>query len=454
MTGVVRVCGAESIDHVVTDAPLPAAVPLGRRRGRDRGDASHEDRRSLGGGGFRVPLVYGALLAPARAARARRGRALRRRRRRGSTASRRVLDGLAARARRRGCRSAPTTRPRRRASRAPTSSSARSASASSRAASSTSDVPLGAGVLGQETTGPGRHLLRAAHDPGDGASSPRRSPSTRPARGSINFTNPAGLVTEAIQQVLGDRVVGICDSPSGLCRRVAAALGRDAGRAVVRLLRPQPPRLAARRARRRRATCCPSLLADDERLATLRGGPPVRRRVAALARDDPERVPLLLLLTRPTRSARSATARASRGAVPARAAGARSTPANGRTPEEALAAWRATRRERERTYIAEARSAAGDAAEHDDVGGRRRLRGRGDGGRRGDRAQRARAVLILNTANRTSLPFLDERAVVEVPCVVGRAGAVPIAVGDVPGARAGADRDDQGRRAHDDRARR
>ncbi len=84
------------------------------------------------------------------------------------------------------------------------------------------DVPLGLGVLGQETTGPGRHLLRAAHDPGDGASSPRRSPSTRPNAWLINFTNPAGMVTEAVQQVLGDRAVGICDSPSGLCRRVAA----------------------------------------------------------------------------------------------------------------------------------------------------------------------------------------------------------------------------------------
>ena len=31
------------------------------------------------------------------------------------------------------------------------------------------------------------------------------------------------MVTEAVQQVLGDRAVGICDSPSGLCRRVAAA---------------------------------------------------------------------------------------------------------------------------------------------------------------------------------------------------------------------------------------
>ena len=40
---------------------------------------------------------------------------------------------------------------------------------------------------------------------------------------------------------------------------------------------------------------------------------------------------------------------------------------------------------------------------------------------------------ILNTANRSSLPFLDADAVVEVPCVVGSTGARPIAVGDVPG---------------------
>ena len=37
------------------------------------------------------------------------------------------------------------------------------------------------------------------------------------------------MVTEAVQQVLGERAVGICDSPSGLCRRVAAALGREPG---------------------------------------------------------------------------------------------------------------------------------------------------------------------------------------------------------------------------------
>ncbi len=41
----------------------------------------------------------------------------------------------------------------------------------------------------------------------------------------INFTNPAGMVTEALQPILGDRVIGICDSPIGLVRRAARAAG-------------------------------------------------------------------------------------------------------------------------------------------------------------------------------------------------------------------------------------
>src|SRR5699024_11336820 len=43
----------------------------------------------------------------------------------------------------------------------------------------------------------------------------------------INFTNPAGIVTEAMRTVLGDRVVGICDTPIGLVRRVGRLLGVD-----------------------------------------------------------------------------------------------------------------------------------------------------------------------------------------------------------------------------------
>ena len=43
----------------------------------------------------------------------------------------------------------------------------------------------------------------------------------------INFTNPAGIVTEAMRTVLGDRAVGICDTPIGLVRRVGRLQGTD-----------------------------------------------------------------------------------------------------------------------------------------------------------------------------------------------------------------------------------
>lgn len=44
----------------------------------------------------------------------------------------------------------------------------------------------------------------------------------------ITFKNPAGIVTEAMRGVLGDRVVGICDIPIGLVKRVARLLGVSA----------------------------------------------------------------------------------------------------------------------------------------------------------------------------------------------------------------------------------
>ena len=104
---------------------------------------------------------------------------------------------------------------------------------------------------------------------------------------------------------------------------------------------------------------------------------------------------------------------------------------DGRSPEDALAVWRATRREREQAYFAEARAAAGVDGPHET--------GEEDGGYEREAlavveaiAQNECRVLILNAANRSALPFLDERAVVEVPCVVGRRGAMPVAIGEVP----------------------
>ncbi|QKG19380.1 6-phospho-beta-glucosidase [Actinomadura verrucosospora] len=90
-------------------------------------------------------------------------------------------------------------------------------------------VALDLDVLGQETTGPGglAYGLRTIPVMLDIA---RRVKALAPDAYVINFTNPAGMITEAMQSVLGDRVLGICDTPSGLGTRVAAALGLDPSR--------------------------------------------------------------------------------------------------------------------------------------------------------------------------------------------------------------------------------
>ncbi len=87
-------------------------------------------------------------------------------------------------------------------------------------------VALDLDVIGQETTGPGglAYALRTVPVMLDVA---RRVKELAPNAYLMNFTNPAGIITEAMQSVLGDRVLGICDTPSGLGRRVAGSLGLD-----------------------------------------------------------------------------------------------------------------------------------------------------------------------------------------------------------------------------------
>ena len=285
-------------------------------------------------------------------------------------------------------------------------------------------VPLALGVLGQETTGPGGicfalrtipAMVRLAETMAERA----------PRAWLINFTNPAGMVTEAVQQVLGDRAVGICDSPSGLCRRVARALGRDPrelwfdyfGLNHLGWLKG---------VRDERGDLLPGLLEADDQLGELEegrlfGGEWLR----ALGMIPNEYLYYFYYGADTVEAIRESPA--SRGAFLLEQQRAFYA-ANGQDRAEAVAAWRATRHDRERTYMAEARSAAGDHAEPEAGGGYESeamavLEAM---------ALNTRAVLILNTANRTSLPFLDQRAVVEVPSVVGRAGPVPLAAGDVP----------------------
>lgn len=85
-------------------------------------------------------------------------------------------------------------------------------------------VALDLGLLGQETTGAGgiSYALRSIPRMLELAAQMRRR---CPDAWLLNFTNPAGMVTEALVPVLGSKVVGICDSASGLVCRAAAAAG-------------------------------------------------------------------------------------------------------------------------------------------------------------------------------------------------------------------------------------
>jgi 6-phospho-beta-glucosidase len=85
-------------------------------------------------------------------------------------------------------------------------------------------IPLGLGLLGQETTGAGgiSYALRSIPRMLELAEAMRRH---CPDAWLINFTNPAGMVTEALVPVMGRRVIGICDSAGGLVQRAARAAG-------------------------------------------------------------------------------------------------------------------------------------------------------------------------------------------------------------------------------------
>ncbi len=288
-------------------------------------------------------------------------------------------------------------------------------------------VPLDEGVVGQETTGPGG-LCFALRTVPVMVELARRVADCAPEAWFVNFTNPAGLVTEAIRRELGDRAIGICDSPSGLCRRVAAALDRDPkglwfdyfGLNHLGWLRSVHDGTH---------DLLPGLLRDDDRLATfeegrLFGGEWLRE----LGMIPNEYLFFYYFASDAVGAFRSGLE--SRGEYLLHQQGAFYT-ANGRSPEGALDAWRRSRREREETYFAEAHAALGTAREEnwEDVGG---YEGEALAAVEAIALNRRR-VQILNTANRSSLPFLDADAVVEVPCVVGASGAHPLAVGDVPG---------------------
>lgn len=292
-------------------------------------------------------------------------------------------------------------------------------------------VPLELGVLGQETVGPGGvsfalrtvpEILRIAGLVRDRA----------PGAWFVNFTNPAGLVTEALRTVLGGRVVGICDSPTALWIHVAAALGRSASSL-------RPGYVGVNHLGWLTAMwdgdddLLPSLLehdrVDDVREARLAGLDHVWG-----GRLIPNEY---LVYYRSTADVISAFRRqGARAQILARQQ-ARFFGAAPSAPAESLAAWRAAKDARHGSYLAEARGA--DASSRPGDRGISGEAGADEAGYGAVAAAFVHAVtndtgerLILGVRNDGSVPWLDDDATVEIPCVVGAGGARPDRVGDLP----------------------
>ena len=84
-------------------------------------------------------------------------------------------------------------------------------------------IALEHGYPGQETTGPGGLAMALRTIPVI-LQQARIVEEYSPQAWFINFTNPSGLITQALMSRTGVRAVGICDTPSELFHRIAMAL--------------------------------------------------------------------------------------------------------------------------------------------------------------------------------------------------------------------------------------
>ncbi|MFH8933159.1 6-phospho-beta-glucosidase [Streptomyces griseosporeus] len=292
-------------------------------------------------------------------------------------------------------------------------------------------VALAEGVLGQETVGAGGIAYGLRTVP-VAVGIARRVARLAPDAWVINFTNPAGLVTEAMSRHLGDRVIGICDSPVGLGRRIARVLGVDPREAFVdyaglnHLGWVRGLRVAGR-------DVLPRLLADPALLGSFEEGRLFGADWLRSLGAIPNEYLHYYYFNRETVRAYQEVEQ-TRGAFlrdqQARFYAEASDPGTA-----ALAAWDRTRAEREATYMAENRetAGAGEREEEDLSGGYEKvalalMRAI---------ARDERATLVLNVRNRGTLSALDGEAVVEVPCLVDASGAHPLATEPLPGHAAG-----------------
>ncbi|MGH9104888.1 MAG: 6-phospho-beta-glucosidase [Acidimicrobiales bacterium] len=311
-------------------------------------------------------------------------------------------------------------------------------------------VALERGLVGQETTGPGGAAMALRTIPVV-LSYCEALARCSPRAVLVNFTNPAGVITQAISSYgAGVRAVGVCDTPGGTVARLAAFLGAELATVSslysglnhlgwISSVRVEgEERLGELLARYE------DLQRFDHRFAAF--DPDMVRRVGAVPTEyvfyyyDPRRYVEGV--------ARAGTSRGQdvlrlneellSGIVRAFDKG---------DVEDAWSAYSLLMGVRHDTYMrtdtegasrqAEARSrrvAAGpELLGKAEIGGYEGVALRVIGGL----SSRQPARVIVNTPNGTSMPWLDPDDVVEVPALVDGGGLHPLAAGELPSSARG-----------------
>jgi 6-phospho-beta-glucosidase len=281
------------------------------------------------------------------------------------------------------------------------------------------------GVIGQETTGPGG-IAYALRTIPVALRMAARVRVLAPEAYVINFTNPAGMITEAMQEILGDRVIGICDTPSGLGTRLAGLFGVPADE--VSLDYAGLNHLGwLRAAHYQGRDLVQEILAADDALAQLEEaqimGADWLRTLGMIPNE-------YLYYYYRNREALRAVREGTRGEFLRRQQDDFYQHAAAQ-PADALEAWRRTLSERESSYMAEARPAgtarpaSGGGYEYQALGLMTAIAA--------DQPQ----TMILNVRNGDALPGLPPGSVVEVPCRVDGKGPRPLPTTAPAGAQLG-----------------
>jgi 6-phospho-beta-glucosidase len=300
-------------------------------------------------------------------------------------------------------------------------------------------VAIEHGYPGQETTGPAGMAMALRTVP-IAVEHARLVHRLAPRAWLINFTNPAGLITQAILNHTDVRAVGICDTPSEMLHRIAIAL--DADPETVRCEYVGLNHLGwVRKIELNGEDVTDRVLADDRILDQLYPAPMFEKDLIRALRLIPTEY-LYFYYSRGRALANQQAHGSTRGLEIGRLNDGLfqrlGSLLASRDDQGALAAYIRYLNERSGTYMllesTRENNTAADARREEDpfrtANGYHRIALAVMNGLRGGENQR----LIVNVRNQGAIDGVDANDVVEVPCRIGANTIVPERCGALPAA--------------------